>query len=81
MSSAKWLVAGAVLLAGLGAGGYVYWSGEQKPPVKYKTTPIERGAITQAVTATGTINPVIAVQVGSQVSGIIKALYADFNSV
>jgi len=37
--------------------------------------------VTQTVTATGTINPVITVQVGSQVSGLIKALYADFNSV
>lgn len=81
MSKAKWIVAGTVILAGLGAGGYVYWNGEQKPPVKYKTVKIERGAVTQTVTATGTINPVITVQVGSQVSGIIKALYADFNSV
>ena len=81
MSKAKWIIGGALLLAGLGTGGYVYWNGEQKPPVKYKTAKIERGTITQIVTATGTINPVITVQVGSQVSGIIKALYADFNSV
>ena len=81
MSKAKWIIGGALLLAGLGTGGYVYWNGEQKPTVKYKTAKIERGTITQIVTATGTINPVITVQVGSQVSGIIKALYADFNSV
>ena len=81
MSKAKWIIGGALLLAGLGTGGYVYWNGEQKPPVKYKTAKIERGTVTQVVTATGTINPVITVQVGSQVSGIIQALYADFNSV
>ncbi len=81
MSRAKWVIAALALLAALGTGGYVYWSGEQKPPVKYKTAKIERGSVTQTVTATGTINPVITVQVGSQVSGIIKALYADFNSV
>ncbi len=81
MSKTKWIIGGALLFAGLGTGGYVYWNGEQKSPVKYKTAKIERGTITQAVTATGTINPVITVQVGSQVSGIIKALYADFNSV
>ena len=41
---------------------------------------VERGEISHSVTATGTINPVITVLVGSQVSGTIKALYADFNS-
>jgi HlyD family secretion protein len=43
-------------------------------------TKVERGEINLVVTATGTINPVINVLVGSQVSGTIKALYADFNS-
>ena len=41
---------------------------------------VEQGEISFVVTATGTINPVINVLVGSQVSGTIKALYADFNS-
>ena len=81
MTPGRWIGVCAVLVAVLGAGGYVYWSGDQKPPVKYKTAKIERGTVTQVVTATGTINPVITVQVGSQVSGIIQALYADFNSV
>jgi HlyD family secretion protein len=81
MTPGKWIVGGVALVAVLGAGGYVYWSGDQKPPVKYKTAKIERGTVTQVVTATGTINPVITVQVGSQVSGIIQALFADFNSV
>jgi HlyD family secretion protein len=80
MRPGRGVVGGAVLVAVLGAGGYAYWNGNQKPPVKYKTAKIERGTVTQAVSATGTINPVITVQVGSQVSGIIKALYADFNS-
>jgi HlyD family secretion protein len=56
-------------------------NGDQKAPVRYKPAKIERGTVTQTVTATGTINPVITVQVGSQVSGLIKSLYADFNSV
>ena len=81
MTPGKWIVGGVALLAALGAGGYVYLSGDQKQSVKYKTAKIERGTVAQVVTATGTINPVITVQVGSQVSGIIKALYADFNSV
>jgi HlyD family secretion protein len=47
---------------------------------KYRKLKIERGEIASAVTATGTINPVVNVLVGSQASGTIKALYADFNS-
>lgn len=46
----------------------------------YQTVPVTRGAITQTVTATGTLNPVVNVQVGSQVSGNIQKLFADFNS-
>jgi len=75
-----WLISGALVVAALGAGGYVYWNGNQTPSVKYKTAKVEQGTITQVVTATGTVNPVQTVQVGSQVSGIIKNLYADFNS-
>src|SRR2546430_70149 len=46
----------------------------------YQTATVTRGAITQAVTATGTLNPVVNVQVGSQVSGNITKLFVDFNS-
>ncbi|PYL42767.1 MAG: efflux RND transporter periplasmic adaptor subunit [Verrucomicrobia bacterium] len=46
----------------------------------YQTAIVTRGAITQAVTATGTLNPVVNVQVGSQVSGNIAKLFVDFNS-
>src|ERR1700757_1659791 len=46
----------------------------------YQATVVSKGAITQAVTATGTLNPVVNVQVGSQVSGNIAKLFADFNS-
>ena len=46
----------------------------------FQTTAVTRGPITQAVTATGTLNPVQNVQVGSQVSGNIQKLFADFNS-
>ena len=49
-------------------------------PSNYQTAPVTRGPITQAVTATGTLNPVVNVQVGSQVSGNIAKLFADFNS-
>src|SRR6202163_4811972 len=51
------------------------------PGVSFQTAPVTRGPITQAVTATGTLNPVQNVQVGSQVSGNIQKLFADFNSI
>src|SRR6201987_2275526 len=46
----------------------------------YQTANVTKGPITQAVTATGTLNPVVNVQVGSQVSGNISKLFVDFNS-
>lgn len=46
----------------------------------YQTATVTRGPVTQAVTATGTLNPVVNVQVGSQVSGNISKLFVDFNS-
>ncbi len=68
-----------VLLLG---GGYYYskMNGNGDSKLKFRRVKLERGEISQVVTATGTINPVITVLVGSQVSGTIKALYADFNS-
>lgn len=69
----------------VGIGGLVglawWWWTPGPPPVRYKTALVDRGPISAFVTATGTVNPVISVQVGSQVSGKIKALFVDFNSV
>jgi len=69
-----------VVAVGLAIGGYVFFTGERKMPVRYRTAAVERGAVVSIVSATGTINPVVSVQVGSQVSGMIKSLHADFNS-
>jgi HlyD family secretion protein len=52
----------------------------QTNAAKYQTATVTRGPITQGVTATGTLNPMVNVQVGSQVSGNIQKLFADFNS-
>ena len=71
----------SVLAVGLAIGGYVVFNGERKAPVRYRSAPVERGPVISLVTATGTINPVVSVQVGTQVSGMIKSLHADFNSV
>ncbi len=65
-----------VILAGLLFSKYRSGSGQN-----FQTVAVSLGPITQAVTATGTLNPVQNVQVGSQVSGNIQKLFADFNSI
>src|SRR5262245_10403429 len=71
----------AILLAVLTAGAAAYgWRGARNSSPDYRLGKVERGPLTAAVSVTGTINPVTAVQVGSQVSGQIKELYVDFNS-
>lgn len=57
-----------------------YWKFGDRTDAQYFTAKVERGDITQVVQATGTINAVITVQVGSQVSGTIQKLFVDFNS-
>jgi multidrug efflux pump subunit AcrA (membrane-fusion protein) len=49
--------------------------------VRYITAPVTRGAVTRAVTASGSVNPVITIQVGTYVSGVIQQLYCDYNTV
>lgn len=67
-----------MLLAGAGV-AYALW-GSLRPQTGYRLAKIERGNLTAAVAATGTLSPVVSVQVGSQISGQIKALYVDYNS-
>ncbi|HET9137248.1 MAG TPA: biotin/lipoyl-binding protein, partial [Candidatus Kapabacteria bacterium] len=69
-----------VLIVACGAGWYFFLRKEPIPAPVIRYTAIERGEIVQAVTATGTIQATTTVQVGTQVSGTIKSLFADFNS-
>ena len=59
---------------------FVFRQCRQGGGASYQTAAVTRGPLTQAVTATGTLNPVVNVQVGSQVSGNVSKLFADFNS-
>ena len=68
-----------LVVAGGLVGAYLYTQSRGNAP-RYRTAPVTRGPITSAVSATGNLNAVITVQVGSQVSGQIKELFADFNS-
>jgi HlyD family secretion protein len=70
-----------VLLLAAGGAGYAYWrmgNGPKEPP--YLTTPVAKANIRQVVSSTGTLQAVTTVLVGSQVSGTIAKLNADFNS-
>lgn len=71
----------ALLILLLG-GGYYFWT--KRNPVaaqdKYQTQTVDRGKVVQVLTANGTLNPVVLVNVGTQVSGTVLKIHADFNS-
>ena len=79
LSKRKKLIIGIAAVATLALAGYYFWSSGTAAPA-YLTAKIERGNLRNTVTATGTLQAVTTVQVGSQASGTISALYADFNS-
>ena len=74
-----WLLA-ILVSAGLITGGYLYTQSLGSRST-FRTAPVTRGSVVSAISATGALNAVITVQVGSQVSGNVKELYVDFNSV
>ena len=64
------------------AGGYWMLGGpEGKSTVDFATETVTKGNVSNFITATGTIEPVTEVEVGTQVSGIIDKIYVDYNSV
>jgi HlyD family secretion protein len=73
----RWLVAGAGLLAAV---GLVAWmqADDSKVPT-YKTSPVEKGDLVVTVTATGNLEPINQVDVGSELSGIVETVEVDFN--
>lgn len=79
LSSKRRLAVVAVAVVLSAAAGLWYW-GDNANAAEYMTARAERGSLRNTVTATGTLQAVTTVQVGSQASGTISALYADFNS-
>jgi HlyD family secretion protein len=67
-----------LIIAVLGA--YALWPRSESDEPRYVLAAVERGPITASVTATGTVNPVSSVQVGTYVSGPIQAIQADYNT-
>src|SRR5437870_13524907 len=76
----KHLILGGAGVAVLAVAAFYFWGG-QASAAQYLTAKVERGNLRNTVTATGTLQAVTTVQVGSQASGTISALYADYNSV
>jgi len=68
------------LLMLLIAGGAVWWIAGRSAAMQYTAAPVTRGAVARTVTATGTINPVLTIIVGSAVSGVIQSLQCDYNT-
>ncbi len=75
----KKIVVVALILAAFAVFGIVAFYDRDHGP-QFKTEKVSRGTVTATVIATGTVNPVTSVQVGTQVSGTIKQIYVDYNS-
>lgn len=78
----RWLLSAltALLLLGAGTGVFFYRRAHRPPAVRFETVQAARGRIVARVTASGTLSALVTVQVGSQVSGRVQELLADFNS-
>jgi len=77
----RWII--GIVLVAIAVTGYWatrYYSSNKSKESRYRTAPVERGDVVQTVRATGTIQPIRLVQVGTQVNGPIRKLYVDYNS-
>src|ERR1039458_8933899 len=70
------LIAGTVLVGGAA----VYWMVNRAAPTHYVTTAATQGDVVTTITASGTVNPVVTVEVGTYVSGTIETLSCDYNT-
>src|SRR5688572_5270851 len=70
-----------LVIGGAAYGGWYYFRGKADVKPEFQTTKVGRGDIIQSVTATGDLQPVVTVDIGAQVSGQIKEVLVDYNSV
>jgi len=73
------VVATLLIIAGAAFAGWRYWKGRQDREPDFYTATVTQGDLTQTVTATGVIKPVLDILVSSQISGYVNKIYADFN--
>ena len=76
----KNVIVGIIVLIAFAITGYIVLKKEPLKTIQWETKPIVRGSISNSITATGTLEAVTTIQVGTQVSGIISKLYIDYNS-
>jgi len=77
----KKLIAFVVIVAALGSAGWAYYAKRTRPEPTVTTMPVSRGSVVEVVQATGTLQAVTTVNVGTQVSGVVQELIADFNHI
>lgn len=82
----RWILARPAVLIALAAAvvalaGALYWIFHSSSNVAYVTAPITRGTVARSVSATGSVNPILTITVGSYVSGVIQEIDCDFNTV
>src|SRR5262245_10146671 len=70
-----------VILGALGSGAWAYYANRNRPEPQVTSLPVSRGDVLQSVQATGTLEAVTTVDVGTQVSGVVQDMYADFNQI
>lgn len=75
-----WLIAGLSSLVVAAIAATVWWTLDERGSIHYVTAKVTNGAVTRAVTATGTVNPELTIIVGAAVSGIIQELSCDYNT-
>ena len=81
MNKKKIILIAVAVVAVAGISIRLFGGSTAKHKVTYETATVIKGEISESITATGTIEPVTEVEVGTQVSGIIDKIYADYNSV
>jgi len=79
-SARGWLIATCIVLFALAVAGAAYWVTSSGTTVRYTAVPVTKGTVARTVTATGTVNPVLTIIVGTYVSGVIQQLYCDYNT-
>ncbi|HNX43739.1 MAG TPA: efflux RND transporter periplasmic adaptor subunit [Bacteroidales bacterium] len=80
MKKKSLIITGILVLIAAAAAWFLFGKSGNQQVIRYETAPVQIGTIANTVTATGTVEPVKQVEVGTQVSGVIKNIYVDFNS-
>lgn len=81
MNKKKILIGSAAVIIIIAAGIWAFGGSKARNQVDFATEAVKKGSVSNSITATGTIEPVTEVEVGTQVSGIIDKIYIDYNSI